>query len=126
MKYLMQLISALPNIGDAAFLSREVTVCFIHLVIIGVISAGMLGWFAGFDLISSAGKWFKVGVYIFLVSFVLSEVLLFYPALVIWFKISGISNYAVYMFVLSCGMLAGTIGVFRGCLSYPRRRVSRN
>lgn len=125
-KYLMQLVSALPNIGDAAFLSREVTIGFIHLVMIGVISAGMLGWFAGFDLISSAGKWFKVGVYIFLVSFVLSEVLLFYPALVIWFKISGVSNYAVYMFVLSCGMLAGTIGVFRGCLSYPRRRVSRN
>jgi len=116
MKYLMQLISALPNIGDAAFLSREVTIGFIHLVMIGVISAGMLGWFAGFELINSVSKWFKVGVYLFLVSFVLSEVLLFYPALVIWFKISGISNYATYMFVLSCGMLAGTIAVFIGSL----------
>lgn len=125
-KYLMQLISALPGIGDAAFLSREVTIGFIHLVMIGVISAGMLGWFAGFDLINSANKWFKYGIYLFLASFVLSEVLLFYPAIVIWFKISGISNYAVYMFVLSCGMLAGTIGVFIGCLSYLRRRVSGN
>jgi len=116
MKYLMQLISALPNIGDAAFLSREVTIGFIHLVMLGVISAGMLGWFAGFDLINSGNKWFKYGVHLFLASFVLSEVLLFYPALVIWFKISGISNYAAYMFVLSCGMLTGTIAVFIGSL----------
>ncbi len=111
-KYLLQLVSALPNIGDAAFLSREVTIGFIHLVMLGVISAGMLGWFAGFDLSASANKWFKYGVYLFLITFALSEVLLFYPALVIWFKITGISNYALYLFVLSCGMLAGTIAVF--------------
>ncbi|MBN8586184.1 MAG: hypothetical protein J0M37_13920 [Ignavibacteria bacterium] len=125
-KYLLQLVSALPNIGDAAFLSREVTIGFIHLVMLGVISAGMLGWIAGSDFINANGIWFKYGIYTFLASFLLSEVLLFYPALVIWFKISGISNYAMYMFALSCGMLAGTIGVFIGCLSYPRRRVSSN
>lgn len=111
-KYLLQLVSALPNIGDAAFLSREVTIGFIHLVMLGVISAGMLGWFSGFELINAGGKWFRYGVYLFLASFALSEVLLFYPALVIWFKISGISNYAMYMFILSGGMLAGTIAVF--------------
>lgn len=111
-KYLLQLVSALPNIGDAAFLSREVTIGFIHLVMLGVISSGMLGWFAGFELINATGKWFKYGVHLFLASFALSEVLLFYPALVIWFKISGISEYAVYMFILSGGMLAGTIAVF--------------
>jgi len=111
-KYLLQLVSALPGVGDAAFLSREVTIGFIHLVMLGVISAGMLGWFAGFDLINAGSKWFKYGVYLFLASFTLSEVLLFYPALVIWFKISGIANYAMYMFVLSGGMLAGTIAMF--------------
>jgi hypothetical protein len=111
-KYLLQLVSALPNIGDAAFLSREVTIGFIHLVMLGVISAGMLGWFAGFELIAAGSKWFNYGVLLFLITFALSEVLLFYPALVIWFKISGIANYAMYMFVLSGGMLAGTIAVF--------------
>ncbi|HMQ80035.1 MAG TPA: hypothetical protein PKE39_07435 [Ignavibacteria bacterium] len=111
-KYLLQLVSALPNIGDVAFLSREVTIGFIHLVMLGVISSGMLGWFSGFDLIAAGSKWFKYGMVLFLITFALSEVLLFYPALVIWFKISGISNYAMYMFVLSGGMLAGTIAVF--------------
>ena len=120
-KYLMQLISALPNIGDAAFLSREVTIGFIHLVMLGVISAGMLGWFAGYELINSSGRIFKFGVYIFLASFFISEVLLFYPALVIWFKISGIPNFALYMFVLSCGMLAGTISVFISSLKTEER-----
>jgi len=111
-KYLLQLVSVLPNIGDAAFLSREVTIGFIHLVMLGVISSGMLGWFAGFELINAGSKWFKYGVYLFLASFALSEIMLFYPALVIWFKISGIANYAMYMFILSGGMLAGTIAVF--------------
>jgi len=111
-KYLLQLVSVLPNIGDAAFLSREVTIGFIHLVMLGVISSGMLGWFAGFELINAGSKWFKYGVYLFLASFALSEIMLFYPALVIWFKISGIANYAMYMFILSGGMLAGTIAMF--------------
>ncbi len=50
-KYLLQLISALPKIGEAAFLNREVTIGFIHLVMLGVISAGIIGWLTGNGLL---------------------------------------------------------------------------
>jgi hypothetical protein len=111
-KYIFQLISVLPDIGNAAFLSREVMIGFIHLVMLGVISMGIIGWFCGVELLNGNNKLFITGLSLFAVSFAFSEVLLFYPALVIWFKISGIPDYTMYMFVLSIGMLAGIIAVF--------------
>ncbi len=116
-KFLMQLVSALPKIGDAAFISREVTIGFIHLVMLGVISAGVLGWLTMNNLLNSQNKLLMYGSYIFLASFMVSEMLLFYPALVLWFGISGIADYVSYLFYLSIGMLTGIILIFISSLN---------
>lgn len=111
-KYIFQLISVLPNIGNAAFLSREVMIGFIHLVMLGIISMGIIGWFSGMGFLNNNSKLFKTGVSLFAVSFTLSEVLLFYPALVIWFHINGIPDYTLYLFMLALVMLSSTILIF--------------
>lgn len=111
-KYLMQLISAMPKIGEAAFISRDVTIGFIHLVMLGVVSAGIIGWLTGMGLLDSKSRMLKSGTYIFLVSFTISEILLFYPALVIWFQTNGIENYTYYLFILSLLMMTGIIMIF--------------
>ncbi len=111
-KYIMQLLSVLPIIGDVAFLSKDVAIGFIHLVMLGIISTGIIGWFAGNNLLNSQSKLLKYGAYIFLISFTISEILLFYPALVIWFQVNGIANFTLYLFVLSILMLTGIILFF--------------
>jgi hypothetical protein len=111
-KYIMQLISSLPEIGNAAYISRDVAIAFLHLVMLGIMSAGMLGWYSGNGLLKSSNKTFKAGVHLFLFSFFLTEAILFYPALMIWFKLGGIPNSAIYLFYLSISLLLSTILMF--------------
>jgi len=123
-KFLLQLVSALPKIGDAAFINREVTIGFIHLVMLGVISAGVLGWLAMNNLLNAQNKLLMYGTYIFLASFMVSEMLLFYPALVLWFGIPRIADYVSYLFYLSIGMLTGITIIFMSSLK--RSNIGNN
>lgn len=111
-KYIMQLISSLPEIGNAAYISRDVAIGFLHLVMLGIMSAGMLGWYSGNGLLISNNKTFAAGVCLFLLSFFLTEVILFYPALMIWFKLGGIPNSAIYLFYLSNILFISTALIF--------------
>lgn len=108
-KYILQLISSLPEAGAPAFLSREVTIGFIHLVMLGVVSIGIIGWLGGNELLDLESFYAKTGIRIFLLSFVITEFLLFYPALVIWFQVGGITLYTNLLFSLTVLMLLGTI-----------------
>jgi hypothetical protein len=121
-KFIMQLVSTLPEIGNAAYISRDVAIGFLHLVMLGIMSVGMLGLFAGNELIYSKSKVLAAGVFLFLLSFLFTEVILFYPALMIWFKVGGIPNSALYLFYLAVLLLISTILIF---LSYLRKQVSR-
>src|SRR4030095_12845234 len=107
-KYILQLISALPIIGEPAFISREVTIGFIHLIMLGVVSFGLLGWLGYNKLVILISN----GLKIFLFGFVLSEILLFYPALVIWFHAPALPYYYITLFVLTLFMLAGVVMIF--------------
>lgn len=120
-KFLLQLFSALPKIGEVAFISREVTIGFIHLVMLGVITLGILGWFTAMGFLNGISKLFKSGVFLFIAAFSISEVLLFYPALVIWFHFNGIPNYTYYLFILALLMLASAIIIF---ISSLRKRLN--
>lgn len=116
-KFIMQLVSALPDIGNAAYISRDVAIGFLHLVMLGIMSAGMIGWFAGNELVNSKSKVFTTGVILFLLSFLFTEVILFYPALMIWFKVGGIPNSAVYLFYLAVSLLISSILIFISSLT---------
>lgn len=115
-KFIMQLISALPKIGDAAFVNREVTIGYIHLVMLGVISTGIIGWFAASGLMN-AGKIFSFGIRLFIAALLVNEILLFYPALVMWFSLPGFLQYTAALFITAALMLAGIVVVFVSTLS---------
>lgn len=111
-KYIMQMLSALPELGTPAFISREVTIGFLHLVMLGVVTIGLLGWLAGNELISFKKYVSRIGLSAFITGFLLSEIILFYPALVIWFGVSGIPYFTYYLFYLAVLMLFGTLMIF--------------
>jgi hypothetical protein len=111
-KYIMQMLSALPELGTPAFISREVTIGFIHLVMLGFVTLGLLGWFTGNELISLKSLVSRIGISVLVAGFMLSEIILFYPALVIWFGVSGIPYFTYYLFYLAGLMLLGTVMIF--------------
>lgn len=112
LKFILQLVSAMPEAGNAAFVSREIAIGYLHLVMLGVVSAGLISWFGVTGIIMYNSIIFKYGVVIFLASFLLSELLLFYPALVIWFGFSPVSQYSLLLFILSFLMFAGTLLIY--------------
>jgi hypothetical protein len=69
------------------------------------------------NLLNSKNTLFLYGTYIFLASFIVSEMLLFYPALVLWFGVPGIIDFVSYLFYLSIGMLSGITLIFISSLN---------
>nr|HMT12977.1 hypothetical protein [Ignavibacteria bacterium] len=92
---------------------------YIHLVMLGVMTLGVLGWFASNELIEF-GRLAKAGLLIFIAAFVLLELILFYPSPAGWFGWSPIPNTADIMLVLSGTMLIGTILI---CISSLKKSV---
>ncbi len=119
-KFILQLISALPKIGDAAFISREITIGFIHLVVLGVISTGLIGWLSVMGILEQ-NRIFTAGCYLFISGFVLTEILLFYPALMMWIKFPVIPEYIYLLFAFTLLMLAGVVIIFLSSLKFAKK-----
>jgi len=111
LKYIFQLISAVPQIGYPAFVVRDITIGYIHLVMLGVMTLGVLGWFASNGLFEIGGL-ARAGLYIFIAAFFALELILFYPSPAGWFGLSPIPNTSLLMLILSAFMLVGSLIIF--------------
>ncbi|MCI0448295.1 MAG: hypothetical protein L0Y79_00730 [Chlorobi bacterium] len=112
LKYIFQLLSALPYIGDAAFISREVAIGYIHLVMLGVVNCGIFFLFSVNNLINPETSLIKTGLWLLLAGFVLNEALLFYPAFIIWFRAPALPLYNESLFVCAVLMFTGVTLIF--------------
>jgi hypothetical protein len=72
-KLVLQLLSCIPRIAQMAYEFRPITIGYLHLVLLGIISSALLVWYKLTGLFSSA---FKVLFLIFLSAFVLMEAVL--------------------------------------------------
>ena len=111
-KYIFQLLSSLPYIGDAAFISREVAIGYIHLVMLGVVSCGIFFLFSVNNLINFGAGLIKTGLWLLLTGFVLNEALLFYPSFIIWFQAPVLTHYHFSLFVCAILMFIGAGLIF--------------
>jgi len=73
LKYLVPLISTTVSLQILAFRSRNLIIAYLHMVLLGFVSGYVIWNFA----VQYADRWaFKIGVFLYLLSFVLSELLL--------------------------------------------------
>jgi len=111
-KFVFQLLSALPQAGSPAFVSREVAIAYIHMVMLGIVTMGLFGWLGHSGLTNLNKKQFTSGIKLFIIGFVISEILLFYPASIIWFMASVIPYYSIMLFVCALIMLGGIVLIY--------------
>lgn len=109
LKVIFQFLSVLPAVGSVAYMNRDVAIGFIHLVMLGVVTIGLLGWYSGNGLINANNILVKTGALLLIAGLVFNEVILFYPALVTWFRVSPVMDSAYILFILSVTMLFGAI-----------------
>ncbi len=74
-KVLLQTISVYPPISDLAFGFRPIVIGYLHLVLFGVITLGILGYMASSKFIS-LGKTAVTGIIIFVTGMIFNEIML--------------------------------------------------
>ena len=103
LKGLSQLTSVIPQMAESVFFNRNLILTFLHLVLIGFVSTGLIFNAIKSGLIVST-IFFRTGFYIFTVGFFITELILLFQ---------GMNFYTVYnisiLFLFSAVMLVGIL-----------------
>jgi len=97
-KLIMQVSSAFPYMANLAFQLKDFVIGYLHLVFLGVVITTMLAFLNYFKLLSIP----KSFLWLFLIAFVTTEILIFYKAIAIWLGLPFFPDYYIYLAFLSC------------------------
>jgi hypothetical protein len=111
LKFVLQLITIFPIFTNAAFLFRDIIMGYIHLVMLGFMTTGILAWFEHEKIINLNGKMAGSGIIIFFSGFLISEILLFSQILITYINLSVIP-YQLVLFPAALLMLTGAALLF--------------
>ena len=104
-KMSLQLLTALPYFARLATIYMDLTIGYLHLTFLGVISIGLFFFVDYYGLMRIAQRpfvWYFSG-------FVLSELLIFYRGIAAWMQWEPLGNYTVILILASILMPIGLI-----------------
>lgn len=107
-KFFLQLISALPKINMPAYIVRDVVIGYLHLIMLGVLSFGMIAFLMANKLIP-INKSLISGIHLFLFAFIITEIYLFYPVLKIWLNLNPVPLFAELNFFMAILMFIASL-----------------
>lgn len=117
LKIIIQLVVLVPELTTVSHTIRNFVIGFIHLTMLGIISGFLFGFTLQNRFIDSKNSIQKWGIRIFLLGFVLTEVLLFLQGSWLFLNKGSFSNYYQNLFVasicLAAGLLLLTTGIFK-------------
>ena len=104
-KMSLQLLTALPYFARLATIYMDLTIGYLHLTFLGVVSIGLFFFVDYYGLMRIAQRpfvWYFSG-------FVLSELLIFYKGIAAWMQWEPLGNYTVILILASILMPIGLI-----------------
>jgi len=107
-KILLQLFSALPYFAEITYAYIDFVIGYLHLVFLGIITPTILIFLKYLQILLVPKIWIKL----YLIGFVVSEMLLFYKGITIWQQKEYLENYAVYLLFISSLLPISILGVF--------------
>jgi hypothetical protein len=114
LKIVLQALSAIPALADMAYQNKDMVIAYLHLVLIGVASVFVFLILSQEKILDLKSFRIKSGVFLFLSSFVLTEILLFTRHILFGLIPATIPIYYPLLFVLATVMFAGiSLIVFR-------------
>ena len=108
LKIVLQAISAIPVVADLAYEVRNITIGYLHLVFLGIVTPFLFAWFnmqRMMPLQSALKKW---GLGLFIVGFTISELLIVTPG--VWAP----AYYFKLLFIVSLILWIGIVLIFPG------------
>ncbi len=124
-KILMQSAVIVPNIATVAYTIRNFVIGFIHLVLLGVISHFIFGYAKLNGLIKLENKLSKIGIFLFITSFFLTEFTLFIQGLLLWSAIGFVPYYYEGLFAFSVLLPFSVLLILFGEIIHTRNFTKR-
>ena len=107
-KVLLQLLSATPYFSEISYQYIDFVIGYLHLIFLGIITLAVLVLLNFLKLIVLPKVWTRI----FLIGFILSEILIFYKGIAIWLRLNYTENYFLYLVIVSSLLPIGIIGIF--------------
>lgn len=101
-----QLLSLIPEVSDVAYQHRNLVIGFIHLLMLGVITGFLFGFILQNKWVTF-NSWLNFGVYMFVLGFVLTELLLIIQGGLFYFNKGMLPNYYLFLFLSSAFLPLG-------------------
>jgi hypothetical protein len=119
LKILMQALSVIPSVTHFAFGFRPIVIGYLHMVLLGLVSFFLVGFFLQQRLIWLETRLARTGVWVFLAAVVANEVLLMVQGLFsIWYQAVRYANHL--LFALAILIFAGLAMMLAGQRSNAR------
>ncbi len=123
LKSVFQLGVLWESITGAVHWIRAIAIGVIHLVGLGIVNAAVLAFFVRRGHLPKRGGWTKLGTQLFLLGFLITEVLLFAQGYLQFFKQQSIDSFASIALVSAFCMLLGialwVYSALRKAVAYP-------
>jgi hypothetical protein len=103
----MQTLVAIPYLATISYTIKNFVIGFIHLLMLGTLTAFIIGCIHLMVSFKSKGQ--KIGLVIFILGFVVVEILLFLQGLMLWIGLGFIPNYYLFLFIFSVLMPTGIL-----------------
>lgn len=108
-KLILQMVIAYPALASVALTIRNYTIAYFHLVFLCIASVFLVAWNIQYKQISIAKQNTNTGIYIFSVSLLLVEFLLFLQGTLLWIGKGFMPFYYEILFLLTLGIPIGII-----------------
>lgn len=108
-KIIIQSVVVFPQVAVISVTIRQFVVGFVHLTMLGSVSAFIIGLLLQKGMISTSSMTGRVGSWIFLVSFIIMELQLFIQGLLLWLNRGFLSYYYETILLFT---LIFTVGIF--------------
>ena len=100
LKVVFQSLSILPEFSAVVYEHRNFVIGFIHLLMLGVISGFLFAFILKSGLVTNS-KSLTVGIYSFVLGFLLTEILLLIQGIMFFYGIGILPNYYLLLFLFS-------------------------
>lgn len=119
LKVLFQLLSILPEFSQVVYEHRNFVIGFIHLLMLGVISGFLFSFILKQDLLSSS-RTLYLGIFSFLLGFILTEILLLIQGFKFYFGSGMLSNYYMFLFLFSILLPLGILLLLLNIITHKK------
>lgn len=107
LKITLQLLNAVPFISEMISKFIDFVIGYLHLIFLGIITLTIFVFLNYLKLIKVSKRW----IYIYLIGFICSEILIFYKGIFIWLQINYTENYFLYLVIVSSFLPISILGI---------------